>query len=260
MVKVGILGCMGRMGQALAVAVAAAPELSLVIGSECSGHTLIGKTTPDHGIPVTDKAEVVFEVADLVIDFTPPGNTVRHAGFAKSMGVKLLVGTTGLSDADYTSLDAAAKSTAIMQAGNYSLGVNLLMSLTREAALRLGPDWDVEILEMHHRHKVDAPSGTALMLAEAVADGRGSSLEALRTPVREGITGAREEGSIGFAALRGGSVIGEHSVILASASERITLSHRAENRSLFADGAVRAAVWLSRHKTGRYSMQDVLGL
>jgi len=260
MVKIGILGCMGRMGQALTVAISEAPGLSLVIGSERAGHALIGKTSSEYGTPITDKTAVVFDIADLVIDFTPPGNTAAHAKMAADQNTKLLVGTTGLSSHDDTMLTKAAEKTAIMQDGNYSLGVNVLMSLVREAAARLGPEWDAEILEMHHRHKVDAPSGTAMMLGGAVADGRGSSLSVLRAPMREGVTGERKPGDVGFASLRGGSVVGEHSVILASSSETITLSHRAENRGLFADGAVRAVQWLAEQPCGRYSMQDVLGL
>lgn len=260
MVKVGILGCMGRMGQALMRTVTDADELTLVIGSERAGHSLIGKTVPGFDIAVTDHTDVVFDAADLVIDFTPPGNTARHAMLAVDGGVKLLVGTTGLTDEDNAALTRAAGSVAVMQAGNYSLGVNLLSELVREAAARLGPEWDIEVLEMHHKHKVDAPSGTALMLGEAAADGRGEALSALRTPAREGITGERTEGTIGFAALRGGSVVGEHEVIFASGSERLTLSHRAENRGLFADGAARAAIWLAGQPAGRYSMRDVLGI
>lgn len=260
MVKVGILGIMGRMGQALAHAVVAEGALSLIIGSEMAGHALIGKTTPDGVASITDQAQVVFDASDLVIDFTPPGNTAHHAALAAEKQTMLLVGTTGLTEQDESALDDAAKTVAIMQAGNYSLGINLLMSLVREAASRLEEGWDIDILEMHHRHKIDAPSGTALMLGEAAAAGRGVPLQSVRTPAREGITGEREEGSIGFAALRGGSVIGEHSVVIASESERLTLSHRAENRGLFANGAVRAAVWLSKQAPGRYSMRDVLGL
>ena len=173
MVKVGILGCMGRMGQALSAAVTVAPELTLVIGSERPGHALIGKTTPEFDVPVTDKTAVVFDAADLVIDFTPPGNTAAHADLAKTKNTRLLVGTTGLSDADGAALDKAAQTTAIMQAGNYSLGVNLLLSLAREAAARLGPEWDAEVLEMHHRHKVDAPSGTAPDAGRGVGRGPG---------------------------------------------------------------------------------------
>ncbi len=260
MVKIGILGCMGRMGQALTVAVSEAPGLSLVIGSERAGHALIGKTSAEYGIPITDRTAVVFDAADVVIDFTPPGNTAAHARMAADKNTKLLVGTTGLSSHDHAALDKAAECTAIMQDGNYSLGINVLMSLVREAAARLGPDWDAEILEMHHRHKIDAPSGTALMLGGAVADGRGGTLPELRAPMREGVTGERKVGDIGFASLRGGNIVGEHSVILASGSETITLSHRAENRVLFADGVVRAARWLAERPNGRYSMQDVLGL
>ena len=260
MTKVGILGCMGRMGQALTLAVEACDDLTLVIGSERAGHAAIGGLIPSTHAVVVGSADEVFAAADLVIDFTPPGNTAVHAHLAAKTQTKLIVGTTGLASQDIAALDTAAGETAIMQAGNYSLGVNMLMALTQQAAAKLGADWDIEIVEMHHRHKVDAPSGTALMLGEAAADGRGVALDDLRTPAREGITGERTEGSIGFAALRGGSVIGEHSVILASGSERITLSHRAENRALFADGAVRAAVWLQDKETGRYSIQDVLGL
>ncbi|WP_262693426.1 4-hydroxy-tetrahydrodipicolinate reductase [Kordiimonas aquimaris] len=260
MTKVGILGCMGRMGQALTFAVQACQDLQLVVGSERSGHDAIGGVIPGTDATIVGSAEEVFAVADMVIDFTPPGSTAAHALLAANTRTKLIVGTTGLSTDDMAALDAAASSTAVMQAGNYSLGVNMLMALTQQAAAKLGVDWDIEIVEMHHRHKVDAPSGTALMLGEAAAEGRGVVLDDVRTPAREGITGERREGTIGFTALRGGSVIGEHSVVLASESERITLSHRAENRTLFADGAVRAAVWLKSKDTGRYSMQDVLGL
>lgn len=260
MIKLGILGCMGRMGQALTAAALSEASLQLVIGSERAGHEAIGGMIPATSASVVSSAKEVFEVADLVIDFTPPGTTVAHASLAAETSTCLVVGTTGLTDDDMAALDAAAKKIAIMQAGNYSLGVNMLMALTREASARLGAGWDIEIVEMHHKHKVDAPSGTALMLGEAAALGRGVALEDVRTPAREGITGERAEGTIGFAALRGGSIIGEHSVILASPSERITLSHRAENRALFAEGAVRAAVWLYDKKPGRYSMQDILGL
>lgn len=260
MVKIGILGCMGRMGQALSAAVSQAPDLALVIGSERAGHALIGKTATEFDIPITDQTTVVFDAADLVIDFTPPGNTAAHARMAAEKKTKLLVGTTGLSADDEVALDSASRQVAVMQAGNYSVGVNVLISLVHETAARLDADWDAEIVEMHHRNKIDAPSGTALMLGEAVADGRGSPLPQLRTPMREGVTGAREPGSIGFASLRGGNVVGEHSVIFAGGSETITLSHRAENRMLFADGAVRAAHWLAKQGSGRYSMQDVLGL
>lgn len=260
MTKVAILGCMGRMGQTLTEAVIADGTLTLVMGGEVGGHPAIGETVPGTSAMITDSVTDLFASADIVIDFTPPGATADNAARAAATGTKLVVGTTGLSAADEKALSDAGAHTAIMQAGNYSLGVNLLMALTEQASARLGKGWDIEILEMHHKHKVDAPSGTALMLGEAAAKGRGNSLEEVRTPVRDGITGEREDGSIGFAALRGGSVVGEHSVIIASGSERLVLSHRAENRGLFAEGAVKAAVWLAGQPAGRYSMRDVLSL
>jgi len=258
--KLGIVGCLGRMGQAITAAILKANSANLVAGSDVSTHPAIGTVIPGTDVIVGGTASTVFEAADVVIDFTPPGNTLAHAKLAAQNKTALVVGTTGFSDNDDKALDSAAKETVIIQAGNYSLGVNLLMSLVKQAALKLGTDWDVEIVEMHHRHKVDAPSGTAVMLGDAAAEGRGGSLSELRADVRDGITGIREEGSIGFASLRGGSVIGEHDVIFASDSERLTLSHKAENRSLFADGAVRAALWAVGQKPGRYSMRDVLDL
>ncbi len=257
-VKVGIVGCMGRMGQANVGAVNNSDIGIVVAGSEVSVHPAVGNKIPGTEIVVGSDARSVFVQSDVVIDFTPPGNTAAHAVFAAETGTALVVGTTGLSDFDETALDKAAEAVVIVQAGNYSLGVNLLKSLTKQVAQKLGVDWDIEIVEMHHKHKVDAPSGTAIMLGESAAEGRGSRLADLRADVRDGITDEREEGSIGFAALRGGSVIGEHDVIFASPSERITLSHKAENRTLFADGAVRAALWTAGKQPGRYSMMDVL--
>ncbi|MBL4639438.1 MAG: 4-hydroxy-tetrahydrodipicolinate reductase [Kordiimonadaceae bacterium] len=257
-IKVGIIGCLGRMGRANTEAIANASGAIVVAGSEMAGHPSLGETIPDTDVTITGNARSVFETADVVIDFTPPGNTAVHAVFAAETGTALVVGTTGLTALDEQALDAAAKSTVIIQAGNYSLGVNLLKALTKQLAAKLGTDWDIEIVEMHHKHKVDAPSGTAVMLGESAAEGRGATLDELRADVRDGITGERKEGSIGFSALRGGSVIGEHDVIFASPSERITLSHKAENRTLFADGAVRAAIWAANKEPGRYSMMDVL--
>ncbi|WP_417459395.1 4-hydroxy-tetrahydrodipicolinate reductase [Kordiimonas sp.] len=259
-VKVGILGVMGRMGQAVLKAVEENDDASFVAGCDRPRHPDIGAPITGTSVNLSATIEDVFEAADVVIDFTPPGDTAAHAGLAARHKKALVVGTTGLSGGDESALMIAAGSTRIMQAGNYSQGVNLLMALVRDAASKLGPEWDIDILEMHHRDKVDAPSGTALMLGDAAAEGRGASLDDLRTPAREGLTGERVEGTIGFAALRGGSVIGEHDVIFASGSERITLSHKAENRSLFADGAVRAALWLHSQPNGRYNMRHVLGL
>jgi len=258
--KVGVLGCLGRMGQAIIQSVQKTEGLVLAAGADIPAHPKVGSVIEGTDVTVTGNAIDAFKDVDVVIDFTPPGNTAVHAGFAAETGTALIVGTTGFSSADDKSLDQAASAATIVQAGNFSLGVNLLKALTKQVAASLGTDWDIEIVEMHHKHKVDAPSGTAVMLGESAAEGRGASLESLRTPAREGITGERAEGSIGFSALRGGSVIGEHDVIFASSSERITLSHKAENRALFADGAVRAALWTSGKGPGRYSMMDVLGL
>lgn len=259
-VNIGIVGCMGRMGQAILEIVLKTPGTHFVAGSEIASHPAIGQPIADTGVVLADSAEHVFHEADVVIDFTPPGQTATHAALAVETDTALLIGTTGLTAADQKALDVAAASVPVMQAGNYSLGVNLMMALVRDAAKRLGTEWDIEVVEMHHKHKVDAPSGTALMLGEAAAEGRGKPLLALRADVREGITGEREEGSIGFAALRGGAVIGEHDVVFASDNERLTISHRAENRGLFAAGAVKAALWLGKAKPGRYAMTDVLGL
>lgn len=257
-IKIGIVGCMGRMGRANVEAVQSGDHGVIVAGSEVAVHPAVGELIPGTDVKVGSSAKEVFVQSDVVIDFTPPGNTAAHAAFAAETGAALVVGTTGLSELDEAALDEAAKGAVIIQAGNYSLGVNLLKALTKQVSAKLGTDWDIEIVEMHHKHKVDAPSGTAIMLGESAAEGRGAPLSELRADVRDGITGEREEGSIGFAALRGGSVIGEHEVIFASPSERIVLSHKAENRNLFAYGAVRAALWAVGKENGRYSMMDVL--
>jgi 4-hydroxy-tetrahydrodipicolinate reductase len=250
---------MGRMGRAITTRIITEEGAAFVAGSEIAAHEGIGRLVPGTDVALTDSAEAVFRAADVVIDFTPPGQTAAHAALAAAAGTAYVVGTTGLTAADDRAMDAAGARVPLIQAGNYSLGVNMLMLLVREAAVRLGTDWDIEVVETHHRHKVDAPSGTALMLGEAAAEGRGKPLASLRTPAREGITGERTEGSIGFSAIRGGAVIGEHDVIFASESERLVLSHKAENRGLFADGAVRAALWLAACGPGRYSMADMLG-
>jgi len=258
--KVGVVGCLGRMGQAIVSALALADGVEFVAGSEVSTHTGVGVCMPGTKGIVAASAKPVFDAADVVIDFTPPGNTSAHAILAAETKTALVVGTTGFSSDDSDALDQAAADTVIIQAGNYSLGVNILMAITKQVAEKLGIDWDIEVFEMHHRDKTDAPSGTALMLAEAAAAGRGQLLSDLRAEGPEGRNGERKKGSIGFASLRGGSVIGEHDVVFASNSERITLSHKAENRTLFADGAVRAAAWTQGQKPGRYTMKDVLAL
>ena len=198
--------------------------------------------------------------ADVLIDFSVPAALDPHLAACIAAGKPLLIGTTGLEADHHAAIDRAAERIAILQTGNTSLGVNLLAALVREAATRLGDDWDIEIVEMHHRHKVDAPSGTALLLGEAAAAGRNIRLDERAVRGRDGITGARGAGDIGFASLRGGSVAGDHQVILATDQERIELSHRAESRIIFARGAIKAAQWLIGKAPGRYTMADVLGL
>ena len=210
-----------------------------------------------------DRAESPGPLAtqsDVLLDFSAPDGLAETLGAARVAGVAVLIGTTGLSQDHHVAIDDAATHIPILQTGNTSMGVTLLAHLVREAASKLGPDWDIEILEMHHRMKVDAPSGTALLLGEAAAAGRGVDFGMAKDSGRDGHTGARETGAIGFAALRGGTVAGDHSVILAGEQERITLSHQAEDRMIFARGAVKAAVWLTGKSAGRYTMNDVLGL
>ena len=242
MTAIGIYGSAGRMGRAIADALVEA-------GARLAG-----------GSEAKDDPAIVARAADVLVDFSTPSALEAHLDAAVAANTPIVIGTTGLSLAHHAAIDAAATRIAILQTGNTSLGVTLLGILVREAAARLGADWDVEIVEMHHRHKVDAPSGTALLLGDAAAKGRGSSLAELRVDSRAGLHGARSEGTIGFASLRGGSVIGDHSVIFAGEGERIELNHRGDDRSIFARGAVRAALWLAGQPAGRYRMGDVLGL
>ena len=220
-----------------------------------SGVTIAGGTGSREG----DAAQVAA-TSDVLIDFSAPGALAGNVAACVAAGKPLLIGTTGLEAEHVAAIEAAAGKIAVLQTGNTSLGINLLAALVREAASRLGDDWDIEIVEMHHRHKVDAPSGTALLLGEAAAAGRGIDLASHSARGRDGITGPRKAGEIGFASLRGGSVAGEHMVTLASDQERIELGHRAESRVIFARGAIKAAQWLVGKAPGRYTMADVLGL
>jgi 4-hydroxy-tetrahydrodipicolinate reductase len=231
MTSIGLFGAGGRMGRAVSELVAARSDLS------------VAEATPD-----------------VFIDFSAPGALESNLRTAVRVSRPIVIGTTGLADIHQSLIDEAARDLPILQSANMSLGVNLLSHLVREAAAHLGPDWDVEILEMHHRHKVDAPSGTALLLGQAAAEGRGVDLSSVSDRCRDGITGPRQNGHIGFAVLRGGSVAGDHQVVFAGDAERIELSHRAENRTIFAQGALQAAVWLIGKPAGRYRMADVLGL
>lgn len=259
-------GASGRMGQMLIEVVRASGRARLAAAVVREGHPWAGRDlgralggTP-MGVAVTDDAVEAIAGAQGILDFSTPDASVAYAELAAQARCVHVVGTTGLKPEHLARLTAAARHAPIIRAGNMSLGVNLLEGLTRKVAAALGEDWDIEIVEAHHRMKVDAPSGTALMLGEAAAEGRGAALDALRTPAREGITGARRPGSIGFAAIRGGDVVGEHDVIFAGQGERVVLRHIATDRAIFARGALQAALWGQDKGPGEYDMTDVLGL
>jgi len=265
-IRVAVAGAGGRMGAANIRAIAATPGLKLAAAFDRPGSPAIGKDAAAlagldaAGILITDDIDAALALADAVIDFTAPAASVALAEKAAAGGLIHIVGTTGCSAADEAAIRAAGgKGARIVKAGNFSLGLNILASLVKEAAAKLA-EWDIEIVEMHHNRKVDAPSGTALMLGEAAADGRNVSLEEHAVRGRDGITGPRAAGTIGFASLRGGTVIGEHKVILAGPSERLELGHVAEDRSLFANGAMKALLWAAGQPAGFYNMNDVLGL
>ena len=242
MTRIGILGSNGRMGRAIAGVIAE------------SGALLAG------GADQGDDIGPLAAGSDVLVDFSSPTALAEHLAAAQAAGTAIVIGTTGLGADHHAAIDAAARSIPVLQAANTSLGVNLLAHLVRETAARLGTDWDIEIVEMHHRHKLDAPSGTGLLLGNAAATGRGVDLADVGVRSRDGITGERPEGAIGFGVLRGGSVAGDHQVIFAGEGERIELGHRAESRAIFAQGAVKAALWLAGKPAGRYAMTDVLGL
>ena len=261
-----VTGVSGRMGQMLASELKASKVLRLTGAVERAGHDWIGGDLGEamggaaSGIMVTDDPLEAFAEARAVIDFTTPEATVAHAAVAAQARTVHVIGTTGLSDDDLTRIRAAARHATVVRAGNMSLGVNLLVQLTRQVAAALDEDFDIEIVEAHHRHKVDAPSGTALMLGEAAAAGRGVSLRAVADRGRDGITGERERGHIGFSAVRGGDVVGEHDVIFAADGERVVLRHLATDRRIFARGALKAALWGQGRAPGEYDILDVLGL
>ncbi|BCJ92392.1 4-hydroxy-tetrahydrodipicolinate reductase [Terrihabitans soli] len=260
-----VVGAAGRMGCALIRALLLTPGATLAAAIEREGSPALGSDAgalvglPETGIRVTSDALTAFSQAEGVLDFTSPSATVEFAALAAQARIVHVIGTTGFVDDDLKKLDAAARHAVLIRSGNMSLGVNLLAALVRKAAAAL-PDFDIEVLEMHHRDKVDAPSGTALLLGDAAASGREVSLNDAAVKSREGHTGARKPGTIGFATLRGGSVVGEHSVILAGPGERLELSHKAEDRGIFAAGAIRAALWGKGRSPGHYSMADVLGI
>ncbi len=264
-IRIGIAGVSGRMGQALVDATLAAPDLTLTAALDVAQSAMagadagagIGRQT---GVIVGADIDAAIQSCDVLIDFTRPEGTLAHAAACAHRGVRLVAGTTGLDAAQKARLAAFAQRVPIVFAANMSVGVNVLVKLVEFAAARLGPAYDVEIVEMHHRHKVDAPSGTALRLGEAAAKGAGVALDDHAVFARQGATGERKAGTIGFATLRGGDVVGEHTVVFAGAGERIELTHRATSRATFAEGALRAARYIATRGPGVYDMADVLGL
>ncbi|MDX8521046.1 4-hydroxy-tetrahydrodipicolinate reductase [Mesorhizobium dulcispinae] len=262
-----VVGAAGRMGQTLIRAIHSMPGARVAGAVERRDSPHLGKDAGELAgigiinVPIVDDPLPAFAKADGVLDFTAPKASVEFAGYAAQARIVHVIGTTGCTADDDAKIAAAARHATIVKSGNMSLGVNLLAVLVEQAARALdAEDFDIEILEMHHKHKVDAPSGTALLLGEAAAKGREIALKDNSARVRDGHTGVRKTGTIGFATLRGGSVVGEHSVILAGTGERITLAHQAEDRAIFARGAVKAALWARGKKPGLYSMRDVLGL
>ncbi|QFT79006.1 4-hydroxy-tetrahydrodipicolinate reductase [Roseovarius sp. THAF27] len=261
-----VTGASGRMGRMLTEIVTASDRANLVGALERPGHAWIGQDLGEamggaaNGVTVSDDPLDTISRAHAILDFTAPAATVDFAALAAQARCVHVIGTTGLADEDLAKLDAAARHATIIRAGNMSLGVNLLVQLTKKVAAALDDDYDIEVIEAHHNQKVDAPSGTALMLGQAAADGRGVSLDQAADRGRDGITGARTKGNIGFSAIRGGDIVGEHDVMFAAAGERIILRHVASDRAVFARGALKAALWGQGRKPGQYDMLDVLGL
>jgi 4-hydroxy-tetrahydrodipicolinate reductase len=265
-IRMGVIGCTGRMGRMLVATIVGAEDCVLAGGCASANSTFLGHDLgdlaglPRLGLEVGDDAAKVIDDCDVAIEFTNAEATTDHVALAAERGKPIVIGTTGLTGQQETALRLASERIPIVWAANTSLGINLLLGLVAEVAARLGPEWDIEIVEMHHKHKADAPSGTALALGRAAAVARGVTLDAVAQRGRDGITGPRKPGDIGFAALRGGDAVGDHSVIFAGAGERLELTHRATNRGTYATGAVRAARWLVGRPPGLYGMKEVLGL
>ena len=265
-IRIGVVGCAGRMGRMLVRQIDETAGATLAGGIEVAGNPALGRDIGElagigpAGLAAGDDPQALFAAADVVLEFTDPAATAAHAALAAQQRTAHVIGTTGLTAEHAAAIAAAAAEPPGVKAGNMSLGVNLLVQITRQVAAALGVDFDVEVVEMHHRHKVDAPSGTALMLGRAAAAGLGVEHDAVALRGRDAITGERPAGAIGYAALRGGNVVGEHTVIFAADNERIELTHKAADRAIFARGAVRAALWTAGKPAGLYDMADVLGL
>lgn len=265
-IRIGVVGCAGRVGRMLIADIVATDGCALTGGTARPGSAALGQDLGELagigrlGVSVGDDPERLLRDSDVAIEFTSPAATAEHAALAARLGKPVVIGTTGLHGAEESAVREAARQVPIVWAANTSLGINLLLGLVEQVAARLGPDWDIEIMEMHHRHKVDAPSGTALALGRAAATARGAAFDEVAQRGRDGITGARPTGAIGFAALRGGDNIGEHHVLFAGLGEQLELTHRATNRGIYSKGAVHAALWLVGKPPSLYGMKEVLGL
>jgi 4-hydroxy-tetrahydrodipicolinate reductase len=265
-VRIAVTGAAGRMGKMLIEAIHANDGAQLTAAIEHPSSSLIGADAGEVaglgkcGVAIVDDAASVLADFDVMIDFTAPVATVANAGLCAQHGKRLIIGTTGCNASELASIKSNAEQTAIIMASNYSTGVNVCFKLIKEAAAILGDDYDIEIVEAHHRHKVDSPSGTALSMGEAAAEGVGRHLKDVAIYGREGVIGARDRETIGFATVRGGDVVGDHTVMFLADGERIEISHKASSRMAFARGAVRAAVWIAGVEQGMFDMQDVLGL
>lgn len=256
--RIAILGATGRMGQAVAAVAAASPLVELGAAIERAGHAELGR--PLGGVAIGSDLAAASDAFDVLVDFTRPEGTLAALAVCLEHDKRMVIGTTGFSAAQKAEIEAAAQRIPILMAGNFSVGVNLCLKLLEDAARALGEDFDIEVVEAHHRHKVDAPSGTALMMGEAAARGAGRELDAVARYARHGHTGARERGTIGFSTIRGGDVVGDHTVMFLGDGERVEIAHKASSRMNFANGAVRAAAWLAgRPPAGLYSMRQVLG-
>ncbi len=263
--KIAIAGASGRMGRMLIEAVLQADDAQLAAALDAPGSPAVGQDAGAFlgratGVLITDQVRQALAQADVLIDFTRPEGTVAHAALCRELGVKLVVGTTGFNDEQKAKVADAAKDTAVMMAPNMSVGVNLVMKLLATAAKALNEGYDIEIIEAHHRHKVDAPSGTALAMGEVIAQELGRNLKACAVYGREGLTGPRDPSTIGFATVRGGDIIGDHTVLFAGTGERIEISHKSSSRAGYAQGSLRAARFLMKHERGLFNMNDVLGL
>ncbi|MCC4265612.1 4-hydroxy-tetrahydrodipicolinate reductase [Oceanimonas baumannii] len=265
-VRIAIAGCNGRMGKVLIESVNNTDGVVLTAAIEHAGSSVLGADAGELAnvgrldVPVTASLAEVIDNVDVIIDFTRPEATLANIALAQAHGKRLVIGTTGFTDEQKAEIQAATASTAMVMASNYSVGVNLVFKLLEQAAKVMGDYTDIEIIEAHHRHKVDAPSGTALSMGEVIADTLGRDLKQCAVYGREGITGERDPNTIGFATIRAGDVVGEHTALFADIGERVEITHKASNRLTFANGAVRAAAWIAAQPSGLFDMQDVLGL